>query len=52
MVAHTQKGGGPTCGRKPRDSAHPPPSVCFWHLPLLTTTTTTSNFYFYYYHYY
>ena len=27
MVAHTQKGGGPTCGRKPRDSAHPPLSM-------------------------
>ena len=29
MVAHTQKGGGPTCGRKPRDSAPPPPLSMF-----------------------
>ena len=27
MVTHSQKWGGPTCGRRPRDSAHPPLSV-------------------------
>ena len=29
----TPKSGGPTCGRRPRDSA-PPASDCFWHLPI------------------